>query len=139
MSRHNYHRRKKKNKNRTAEVVAAVIAVLTVACAYAGKVNPLSFFPAPFMALAFMPMLIVSLVALAIALLWRRWIAVLVIVASLVFSLPIITMFVPINNEENRPARPVDKSMTLKVMTYNVLGFNFTESDLTAQPSASMK
>lgn len=139
MSRHNYHRRKKKNKNRTAEVLAAVIAVLTVACAYAGKVNPLSFFPAPFMALAFMPMLIVSLIALAIALLWRRWIAVLVIVASLVFSLPIITMFVPINNEENRPARPVDKSMTLKVMTYNVLGFNFTESDLTAQPSASMQ
>lgn len=120
-------------------MLAAAIAVLTVCCAYAGKINPQSFFPAPFMALAFIPMLIVSLVSLAVALLWRQWLAALIIAASLLFSLPVISMFMPINGDEDRPATPVDRSMTLKVMTYNVLGFNFTESDLTAQPSASVQ
>lgn len=131
--------RRKKKKNWTFEIITAVAAVLMVICAYSGKVNPLHFFPAPFMVLAFTPMFLLALALLLIALLWRRWIAIAVILLALMFSAPIIRLFMPVNSSESRPPMPADTTLILKVMTYNVLAFNYNEPQLCNKPSATMK
>ena len=131
--------RRKKRKNWTFEIIAAVAAVLLVGCAYAGKINPLSFFGAPFMTLAFMPMLIVVLVLLLCALFWRRWLGVLVTLLSIVLSLPILKYYIGMNNSDNIPPTPADSALLLKVMTYNVLSFNYNEPTMNAKPSATMQ
>ena len=131
--------RKKKKKNWTFEIITAVVAVLMLICAYSGVVNPQHFFPAPFLVLAFMPMLLLMLALLLIALLWRRWFAVGGILLALVLSAPTIKLFVPLNTSENRPPMPADTTLMLKVMTYNVLAFNYNEPDLCSKPSATMK
>lgn len=117
----------------------AALALLLVACAYAGMVNPRDFFPASFMTLAYMPLLVVSVICLIVALFRRRSLAVLILLVALVATLPITHKFVPFNTSENRPPMPVDKASMLKVMTYNVLGFNYHEPYLGDKPSASMK
>lgn len=124
---------------RRFEYVMAGLALLLVVCAYAGRVNPNDFFLAPFLGLAFIPVLIVSLVLLVIALVSRRSLAFLFVAVALVFCLPILHKFFPINTRENTPAMPVERSAMLKVMTYNVLGFNCHEPSLETKPSESIK
>ena len=131
--------RRKPKKMRRFEYLMLVMALLLLACAYAGKVNPNAFFGAPFLGLAFIPMLIVSLVLLVIALLARRSLAFLFMIIALVLCLPITHKFFPVNTEENTPPMPVDRAAILKVMTYNVLGFNYHEPALGSKPSESIK
>lgn len=131
--------RHKKKKKWTFEIITAVVALLLIACAYSGDIDPQRFFPAPFMLLAFMPMLILALALLLIALLWRRWLALVLILLSLLVALPTIKVFTPLNTSENRPPVPADTTMILKVMTYNVLAFNYNEPLLSNVPSATMK
>ena len=130
--------RKKRRKNPAIGWIAAVLAVLTVCCAYAGRINPNDFFLAPFMALAYMPMLFITLVAVVVLLFCsRRW--ALVLIVALMATIPVFKMFVPLNTDENRPTPPVDTTAVVKVMTYNVLGFNYNEPDLSAKPSESIR
>ena len=131
--------RHKKKKKWTFEIITAVAALLLIACAYSGDIDPQRFFLAPFMLLAFMPMLILALALLLIALLWRRWLALVLILLSLLVALPTIKVFTPLNTSENRPPVPADTTMILKVMTYNVLAFNYNEPLLSNVPSATMK
>lgn len=138
MSHSNTYRRKKKKKW-TFEIITVVAALLLIACAYSGDIDPQSFFPAPFMVLAFMPMLILVLVLLVLAVLWRRWVAIIAVILSLLLSVPTIKTFVPFNSSENRPPVPADTTLILKVMTYNVLSFNYNEPQLGSKPSSSMK
>ena len=129
----------KKKKNRTVVIITAVAAVLMLICAYSGTVNPQHFFPAPFMVLAFMPMLLLVLALLILALIKRRWSAVAVAVLALLASAPTIRVFMPVNASEDRPPMPADTTLILKVMTYNVLAFNYNEPSLSDKPSATMK
>lgn len=131
--------RRKVRKMRTFEYVMTGIALLLLVCAYAGRVNPNMFFPAPFLGLAFMPIFILSVVMLAVALFARRPLAFWIMVAALVLCLPVSHKFIPINTSENKPAIPVDRAAMLKVMTYNVLGFNYHEPSLGDKPSESVK
>ena len=133
------YRRRKKRKNWAFEIIAAVGAVLLIICAYAGHIDPRSFIGAPFMMLAFMPMLVIMLVLLVAALIWRRWLAVLVAVLSIIATLPVLKYFIGMNSVDNIPPTPADKSLILKVMTYNVLSFNYNEGSLGGKPSATMK
>ena len=134
-----YNRRRKKRPNRVFEVLVAIASVILICCAYAGTINPEHFFAAPFMTLAFMPMLILMLIVLLAAILWRRWIAVAIIMAALLGTSPIIRMYLPLNNREEAPPVPADPKLMLKVMTYNVLGFNYNEPKLNPEPSKSMR
>lgn len=140
MSEHHqlYHRRKKRKKW-TFEIITAIIALLTILCAYAGKIDPQSFIGAPFMTLAFMPMLILLVALVVIALLWRRWVAIPIALISIVATLPVLKHYVGMNSVDNIPPTPADPSLVLKVMTYNVLSFNYNEPDIGNQPSATMK
>lgn len=138
-SHNNYSYRRRKKHKWTLEIITAVIALLMIACAYSGGIDPQRFFLAPFMVLAFMPMVLVALVMLLIALLKRRWLAVTTVVAALIAVLPVIKVFTPLNTSENRPPVPADTTMILKVMTYNVLSFNYNEPVLSNVPSATMK
>lgn len=131
--------RRKVKKMRRFEYLMAGVALLLVVCAYAGRVNPNDFFPAPFLGLAFIPVLIVSLALLVIALVARRSLAFLFVAVALVFCLPILHKFFPINTSENTPAMPVDRQAMLKVMTYNVLGFNNHEPSTGTKPNESVK
>ena len=135
----NYRNRRKKPVNRTFEVVVAVLAVLLVCCAYAGAIDPQRFILAPFLGLAFMPILVLLALALICALIWRRWIALAVVVVSLMATAPIIKLFMPLNSSDEAPPVPADPTMILKVMTYNVLSFNYNEPNLSAEPSATMR
>lgn len=135
----NYRNRRKKPINRTFEVVVAVLAVLLVCCAYAGAIDPQRFILAPFLGLAFMPILVLLALALICALIWRRWIAVTVVIVSLMATAPIIKLFMPLNSSDEAPPVPADPTMILKVMTYNVLSFNYNEPNLSAEPSATMR
>lgn len=135
----NYRYRRKKPINRTFEVVVAVLAVLLVCCAYAGAIDPQRFILAPFLGLAFMPILVLLALALICALIWRRWIAVAVVIVSLMATAPIIKLFMPLNSSDEAPPVPADPTMILKVMTYNVLSFNYNEPNLSAEPSATMR
>lgn len=131
--------RRKPKKMRTFEYVMAGMSLLLLACAYAGRVNPNTFFPAPFLGLAFMPMFVLSVVMLGVALVARRWLGFWFMVVALVLCLPISHKFMPINTRENTPPMPVDQAAMLKVMTYNVLGFNYHEPTLGTKPSETMK
>lgn len=133
------YRRRKKRKNWTFEIIVAIGALLLIVCAYAGKINPQSFVGAPFLMLAFIPMLILMLAVFVAALFWRRWLAVLAVLISVVATLPILKFYVGMNSADNIPPTPADQSLILKVMTYNVLGFNYNEPKLSAQPSETMK
>ena len=135
----NYRHRRRKRKNWTFEILVAIIAVLLVCCAYAGKIDPQSFFLAPFLGLAFMPMLLLIAVALLGALFWRRWLAVATVIVALIAIAPVLKLFLPLNSSDDAPPVPADPAMMLKVMTYNVLGFNYNEPDLNAEPSATMR
>ena len=140
LSTYDYNRRRRKKRhNWTFEIITAFIVALTICCAYAGAIGPQTFFGAPFMVLAFIPMLILSLVFLVIALFARRWIAALVVVFGFVATAPIIKMFVPMNTIDTAPPMPADPKLVLKVMTYNALSFNYNESGLNAKPSESMR
>ena len=130
---------RKKKPNYTIEIVSLAVAVLLVCCAYAGCINPEKFFPAPFLVLAFMPMLIVAVVLLAVALLWRRWISLAILIVALLAVLPTSKKYMPFNTSETALPMPADREMVLKVMTYNVLAFNFMDPSLNTTPSASMR
>lgn len=132
-------RRKKKRRFGVFEIIVAVIAIITIACAHAGLIDPSNFFPAPFMVLGFIPMLLLSLGLLVVAALFRRWWSILIIVVSLLASLSTIKTFVPMNTSENAPPMPADSTLLLKVMTYNVLGFNYNEPEYNSKPSESMR
>ncbi len=139
MSKHYSKYRRKKRKNWTIEIITAVLAVLLVCSAYAGKINPQSFVGAPFMMLAFMPMVILLSLVLIAVLFKRRWIAAFTVVVSLVATLPILKQYIGMNSVDNIPPTPADPSLILKVMTYNVLGFNYNEPTLSSKPSKTMK
>ena len=130
---------KGKRRKRFFEFMAAILALLLILCAYSGKINPDSFFPAPFLTLAFMPVLICSLVALVIALIARRAIAVLTLLLAIVAVWPIFSLYVPLNSKENKSLVPVDSTSVLKVMTYNVLSFNYNDPTIDAKDSQSIK
>jgi endonuclease/exonuclease/phosphatase (EEP) superfamily protein YafD len=132
-------RRRKKKRSWLLEILVLVFAVLLVCCAYAGRFDPRSFIGAPFLTLAFMPMLCLSLVVLLIAILKRRWLAVFTIVIAGVVILPIFRYYIPLNDSDSRPPMPVDTSLMLKVMTYNALAFNYNEPELGGKPSESMR
>ena len=135
---HNGYRRKKK-KNWTFEIIMLVVGILLVCCAYAGDIDPVKFFPAPFMTLAFMPMLLLVLALVVVALLFRRWMALPILGVALLASLPVIKVFSPMNTSENALPVPADPSLVFKVMTYNVLSFNYNEPDSAAKPSKTMR
>lgn len=135
----NYRHRRRKRKNWTYEILVAIIAVLLVCCAYAGKIDPQSFFLAPFLGLAFMPMLLLIALALIVALIWRRWLAVATVIVALIAIAPVLKLFLPLNSSDDAPPVPADPAMMIKVMTYNVLAFNYNEPDLNAEPSATMR
>lgn len=135
---HNGYRRKKKV-NYTFEVICIIAGVLMICCAYSGALDPRSFLLAPFMTLSFMPLLVLVLLLLLAAVLWRRWLALLIILVSLIAALPTIKLFSPMNTSENALPVPADTTLILKVMTYNVLAFNYNESNLKDQPSQSMR
>lgn len=135
----NYRYRRRKRKNWTFEILVAIIAVLLVCCAYAGKIDPQSFFLAPFLGLAFMPMLLLIALALIVALIWRRWLAVATVIVALIAIAPVLKLFLPLNSSDDAPPVPADPAMMIKVMTYNVLAFNYNEPDLNAEPSATMR
>lgn len=137
-SSYSSYRRKKKRKP-VYEVLTLIASVLMICCAYAGAVDPQKFFPAPFMALAFMPMLILVVLMLILAFILRRWWSVLIIFIAVAATLPVLKLFVGMNSSENRPPVPADPKLMLKVMTYNVLGFNYQEPDLCSKPSETMK
>lgn len=131
--------RKRKSPKKTVEIIAAIAALLLVGCAYAGKINPQSFFPAPFMMLGFVPMLIIALLMLLFALLRQRWIAVATLVAGFLLTAPILRLYFPWNTPDMAPPEPADRNLILKVMTYNVLSFNYNDPECGTEPSASMK
>lgn len=135
---HNRHHRKKRL-FRLFEILTLLLAVLLLCCAYAGDIDPRKFVAAPFMALAFVPVLVVALVWLLLAIIKRRWLAVTMTVLALLFSVPIIKLFVPMNSSQNAPPMPADPQLTLKVMTYNVLAFNYNDPELGGRPCESMK
>lgn len=132
-------RRRKQRVIRRFEILTAVFAVLLIVCAYAGKIDPRSFFPAPFLTLAYIPMLLVALLVLVWAMLCRRWLAVLTLVVAFVATLPVFRLYVPLNSPDNAPPVPADTTMLLKVMTYNVLSFNYNEPKIGGSPSSTMK
>lgn len=138
-TKHHRYRRKKKTSSRTFEIITALVAVLLICCAYAGCINPESFFPAPFMQLAYVPMLAVVAFMLVIALVFRRWLVAIMLVVSFLATAPVFRHFMPFNSAEMAPPEPADRSLVLKVMTYNVLSFNYNEPELSAQPSLTMK
>ena len=131
-------RHRKKRPNRKFEILTAIVALIMIGCAFAGYIDPRAFFPASFMSLAFMPMLLLVLLFLVIALLWRKWIAVVTVVVAVVIVLPVFTMFLPMNTAENAPPVPADPKALLKVMTYNILSFNYNDVEKRDEPSASM-
>ena len=135
---HNGYRRRKKV-NRTFEVICIIACVLMICCAYSGLLDPKSFLLAPFMTLSFMPLLMIVLLLLVIGLIWRRWLSIPIILVSLIISLPIIKVFTPMNTSENALPVPADTTLMLKVMTYNVLAFNYNEPTLKEQPSETMR
>lgn len=135
---HNGYRRRKK-KNWTFEIITIVVGLLLVCCAYAGAIDPTKFFPAPFMTLAFMPMLLLVLALVVIALIFRRWLALPILGVSLVASLPVIKLFTPMNTSENALPVPADPTLVLKVMTYNVLSFNYLDPECEDGPSKTMR
>jgi len=135
----NYRHRRRKRKNWTFEIVVAIMAVLLVCCAYAGKIDPQNFFLAPFLGLAFMPMLLLIALALLGALIWRRWLAVATVIVALIATAPVLKLFLPLNSSDEAPPVPADPAMMIKVMTYNVLAFNYNEPNLNSQPSATMR
>ena len=129
----------KKRRGRIFEILTALLAVLLVVCAYAGKISLQSFFAAPFLTLAYMPMLIFSLLVLVIALLWRRFLAVLFLLLAFLITWPVFKMYVPFNDEPERLAASVESTSVLKVMTYNVLSFNYNDPTIDAKDSQSIK
>ena len=135
---HNSYRRRKKKKNRAFEVFTLLVCILLVCCAYAGKIDPADFFLAPFMTLAFMPMLLLTLALVVIALVFRRWWSLPLVAVALIASLPIIKLFSPMNTSENALPVPADPRLVLKVMTYNVLSFNYNDPEFGEQPSKTM-
>ena len=134
-----HRRRHRKHHNWLFEILTAVFAVILVFCAYAGKINPQSFIAAPFMNLAYIPLLLVMLLILLLAAVYRRWIAVLTLVLAFVMTLPVFRLYTPMNNVEDMPPIPADTTLLLKVMTYNVLSFNYNEPHDGNAPSATMK
>jgi len=136
MKRRNRHHHQASH--RLFTTVAIVVAALVLCCAYAGHVPPDKFLPAPFLTLAFVPVVLVAIVTLLIALVWRRWLALCAVCVAIVMALPIIKMHVP-RISPVKATTPNSKDSTLTVMTYNVLGFNCMEPDLAHVPSASMR
>ena len=136
-STYNYNlRNKRKGRKRFFKVfgiLTLVLALLLILCAYSGKFSPESFFPGPFLTLAYMPMLLFAGFVLIIALLLRRWGSVLALVAAFVATLPVFNLYVPLNSEETLPPVPVEADAMLKVMTYNVLTFNYNDPLLAGQ------
>ena len=95
-STYNYNVRHRSRRFRwLLEGLALLFALLLILCAYAGKIDPGSFFPAPFLTLAYMPMLLLLALFLVLVLLFR-------------------------------------------LMTYNVLCFNYNEASADQGPSATM-
>ena len=129
----------KRGWKRFLDILLILAAVLLVICAYAGKIDPQRFFPAPFLTLAYMPMLVMSAVLLLLAIVCRRWLSAVLLLVAAVATLPIFSLYVPFNSEDSLPPEPVDASQQLKVMTYNVLAFNYNDPAPVGTPSTSIK
>ena len=130
------HSSKRARASAAMNFMSALVAVLLVCCAHAGAIDPRHFVGAPFLALGFMPMLAVALLVLAVALLCRRWLAALLLVASLAIAAPMVAAHIPVNGIKSMPGAAHG---VLRVMTYNVLAFNYGEPDLSALPSQTMR
>ena len=142
ISTYDYNRKYRHGRKRHSwkfEILISVFAAVLILCAYAGKIDPKNFFPAPFLTLAYMPMLILAALVMVLSLLLRRWLASLIIVLAFVVTLPVFRIYVPLNSPDNAPPMPAEPAMLLKVMTYNVLSFNYNEPKIGASPSETMK
>ncbi len=137
--RYSYSYRRPKRRKRLFEVLTLLFAAVLVLCAYAGKISASSFVAAPFLTLAYMPMLVLALVVLVLALLFRRWLAALTLIVACMATLPVFGIYVPMNDNNDRPPVPIDSASVLKVMTYNALAFNYNDPELGTPPSASMR
>lgn len=125
---YNYNvRRRAKRRSWYLEAFALLCAVVLVLCAYAGHISPRSFFLGPFLTLGYMPMLIFVAILLVIFLVCRRWLAAFILLVAGVATLPVFSLFVPLNGEDSLPAIPAERKSLLKVMTYNVLSFNYSD------------
>jgi len=138
MSHYRHSNNRHRKLKRAFTTLAVLIAILTVCCAYAGKVNPSRCLAAPFLTLAFEPMFTVAIVTLLVALLFRRWRTAAVVALGASATLPIVTMHAPLWHTTTSDT-PADSTSTFTVMTYNVLGFNFNEPELCSQPSTTMR
>ena len=138
-SKHNRTYRRNGRRRWIFEWVALLLAGLLVLCAYSGKFSPDSFFPAPFLTLAYMPVLIFTAVVLVIALVCRRFLAAVILVLAFLMTWPVFSLFVPLNDRDNLPPMPVEQSSVLKVMTYNVLSFNYNDPLVNDEESETMK
>lgn len=136
---HHHSRRKKNRRGRLFTIGVLLLAALLVLCAYAGKIPSTTFFAAPFLNLAYLPVLMFAALVLLIALLMRRWLASILLVLAFLATTPVFSLNVPMNSEEDAPPVPVDPAMQLKVMTYNVLAFNYNESETSDSISMTMK
>ena len=131
--------RPRKRLRRFFGIVTVLLAVLLVLCAYAGKFNPEKFFPAPFLTLAYMPMLLLSALVLVIALICRRFKVALLLILAFLATWPVFSMYVPLNHLKGSHHEPVDSTQVIKVMTYNVLSFNYNDPTVQGKDSKSMK
>lgn len=120
-------------------VFVALVSFVLVLCAYAGKISPEVFLPAPFLNLAYLPMLFVALFALLAAFALRRWLSAVLLVLAFLLTLPVFMLNVPLNGEDGAPPAPADPKMQFTVMTYNVLSFNYNEPGYGEKPSATMR
>ena len=116
-----------------------MFAVVVILCAYAGKISPQNFFPAPFLTLAYMPLLFVLALVTLVALVCRRWLVAAMMALAFVVTLPVFSIYVPFNSEDSLPPVPTEQSSLLKVMTYNVLAFNYNDPVPVGKPSTTMK
>ena len=134
----NKHRRRKRH-NWLFEILILVFAVLLIICANAGGIDPRSFFAGPFLTLAYIPMLLLLVVLLLISLLCQRWVAVITLIVAFVATLPVFKLYMPMNSPDDAPPTPADTTLQLKVMTYNVLSFNYNEAYRVPNESQSMR
>ena len=139
---YNYNVRRRRNpqrRRRFIELFTLLFAALLILCAYAGYISPERFFPAPFLTLAYMPMLILAAFFFLLLLLCRRWLAAFLLLVAALATVPVFRLFVPANSEESLPAMPAERKSMLKVMTYNVLSFNYNDPLSAGQDLTTMK
>lgn len=127
-------------KNRPARlivfIISAAVACATVFSAYGGMMDPMRSCIGAVAAMLFPVMLALSLLLLAVELIWFRWSAALTLLSLVVCAGPI-DAFCPINLMRPSVDRIREsRAKVLKVMTYNVANFDdFSKSGFGIMPS----